>query len=79
MAEKITVWGTEEGIWGSVNTLRLYFKTKEERDKYFATHDHIDKLRAIKVDPEELRPALTDEWDENSVIPGAYVRVWICE
>ena len=69
---KITVWGIKQAIWGSDNFRFLYFKTSEERDAFFATIDHADKLRARKVNEADLHPALRDEWDDGSVIPGAY-------
>lgn len=69
---KITVWGIEWAILGSTLSRVIYFKTCEERDAFFSTINHADKLRAIKVNEEDLEPALRDEWDEDSVIPGAY-------
>ena len=69
---KITVWGIKQAILGSTLLNVLYFKTKDERDAYFETIDHADKIHAIEVNEEDLRPALKDEWDEDSAIEGAY-------
>jgi hypothetical protein len=73
MAEKITVWGTIEGIIGndSIKICR-YFKSKEARDKYCEPRYYIVKTQAIKIDPSKLSPALSDPWDDTSIIPNAY-------
>lgn len=69
MANKITVWGTQQAVWGSDLKVTRYFKTKAERDSYFAELDYIDKLRARKVDESDLFPARDNS---GRIIPGAY-------
>lgn len=70
MKNMITVWGTQQAIWGSNLKETLYFTTKDERDCYYAEHDYIDKLRARKVDASRLVPACDYSI---GIIPGAYV------
>lgn len=73
MAEKITVWGTTEQVIGNdIIKICRYFKTKEARDQYYISRNYIEKTRAIKIDPSKLCPALSDPWDDSSVIPDAY-------
>lgn len=51
MSEKITVYPIRQAFWGCVPCEIYYFRSKEERDYYYSTHDHLDKLRARRVDP----------------------------
>ena len=73
---KITVYGIRYAVFGSDCKSELYFKTKEDRESFLADFKNpFERLRGMQVKESSLVPALRDEWDEDSTIPGAYERV----
>ena len=54
MENKIKAWGVEQAVWGAMNHDFFWFASKEERDKYVADHDHLDKLRCRMIEKENV-------------------------
>ena len=38
-----------KAVWGSDRTQNLYFKTKEETDKFYDESDYVDPPRKVKM------------------------------
>lgn len=51
---KIKAWGVEQAVWGALYHDFYWFASKEERDKYYAEHDHLDKLRCRMVEKDNV-------------------------
>lgn len=49
-SNKIKAWGVKQALWGSIYSQYYWFASKEERDKYVAEHDHLDKLRCRMIE-----------------------------
>lgn len=54
MENKVKAWGIEQAVWGRDTHEFYWFASKEERDKYAADHDHLDKLRCRMVDKDDV-------------------------
>ena len=57
---KITAWGIRQAIWGSDRTEEYWFSSKEAREEYAANHDHFDRIRARKVEADEVFKSYAD-------------------
>lgn len=53
-----TLYFVTQSVWGADRPTRLYFETKEEANKYYETHNYVDKPKAVKVTDEHAKELL---------------------
>lgn len=53
-----TLYFVTQSVWGADKPTRLYFETKEEANKYYETHNYVDKPKAVRVTDEHAKELL---------------------
>lgn len=53
-----TLYFVTQSVWGADRPTRLYFETKEEANKYYETHNYVDKPKAVRVTDEHAKELL---------------------
>ena len=53
-----TLYFVTQSVWGADKPTRLYFETKEEAEKYYETHNYVDKPKAVRVTDEHAKELL---------------------
>lgn len=55
-----TLYKVKQAVIGADRTDSIYFETKEEAEKYYETHNYVDKPRAVRVTDEHAKEFIAD-------------------